>query len=153
MDSPVAVLLVLAAVAGVAALEMRELKKSLYAAGAALVLFAVGMFLAGAVEVGVGALVAAAVLLPLWRNAFARIGGRDEVSGFDRSTAGVLAAVALVVLAVVLFVVLGRMAPGAPLAEGESAGSQVGLLRELLVVAAALAAVWAMLRKTGRRDE
>jgi len=153
MENPVAVLLVLAAVAGVAALEMRELKKSLYAAGAALVLFAVGMFIAGAVEVGTGALVAAAVLLPLWRNAFARIGGRDQVSGFDRSGAGVLVLVALLVLAVVLFVVLGRMAPGASLAAGESAGGHVGLLRELLVVAAALAAVWAMLRKTGRRDE
>jgi len=153
MDSPVGIVLLVSAVAGIVALEMKELKTSLLAVGAAIVLFAIGMFVARAAEVGIGALVAAAVVLPLWRKAFARIGGRDEVPGFDRSGAGVLSGVALVVFAVVLFVVLGRVAPGAPLVESESAGGQVGLLRELLVVCAALAAVWAMLRKTGRRDE
>lgn len=153
MESPVAIVLLVTAVAGVVALEMKELKTSLLAVGAAIVLFAIGMFVAGAAEVGIGALVAAAVLLPLWRRAFARVGGRDEVTGFDRSSAGVLAAVALVVFAVLLFLAFGRVAPGAPLVESESAGGQLGLLRELLVVCAALAGVWAMVRKTGRRDE
>jgi hypothetical protein len=153
MESPVTVVLLLAAIAGVVALEMKELKTSLVAIGAAIVLFAVGMLVVGAAEVGIAALVAAVVVLPLWRNAFARIGGRDEVAGLDRSGAGVASAVALVVFAVVLFVVLSRVAPGAPVAEDEVAGGQMGLVRELLVVCAALAGVWAMLRKTGRRDE
>ena len=155
MDSPVAIVLVLAALAGVVALEMKQLKSSLLAAGAAIVLFGIAMLVAGAIEVGLGALVAAAVLLPLWRNAFSRVGGRDSVTSFDTSGSGVLAGVALVVFAVVLFLSMSRFMPALPVAGHETgaAGSQVGLLRELLVIGAALAAVWAMLRKTGRRGE
>ncbi len=154
MVSPVSVLLVLSAIAGVAALELRQLKKSLVATGVALVLFAVAMFVAGAVEVGVGAVVAVVVVLGVMKWAIGRTGAEDTVPALGEGAGSVLAIVTVVAFVIVALLVLRGYCPVETIArtDGE-AGSHVGLLREVIVVISALAAVWAMLRKTGRRDE
>lgn len=154
MESAVSVLLVLSAIAGVAALELRQLKMSLVATGVALGLFAVAMFVVGAVEVGVGAVVAAVVVLGVMRWAIGRTGARDTVPAFGEGTGSVLAVVTVVAFVIVVLLVLRGYCPVETIAvTGGEAGSHVGLLREVIVVVSALAAVWAMLRKTGRRDE
>lgn len=147
-------MLVLSAIAGVAALELRQLKMSLVATGVALGLFAVAMFVAGAVEVGVGAVVAAVVVLGVMKWAIGRTGAKDTVPAFGEGAGSVLAVVTVVAFVIVVLLVLRGYWQIEPIvATGEEAGSHVGLLREVIVVVAAMAAVWAMLRKTGRRDE
>ncbi len=145
---------VLSAIAGVAALELRQLKMSLVATGVALGLFAVAMFVAGAVEVGVGAIVAAVVVLGVMKWAIGRTGERDTVPAFGEGAGSILAIVTVVAFVIVALLVLRGYWPVEPIAGTDSeTGSHVGLLREVIVVVSALAAVWAMLRKTGRRDE
>ena len=154
MESAVSVLLVLSAIAGVAALELRQLKMSLVATGVALGLFAVAMFVVGAVEVGVGAVVAVVVVLGVMKWAIGRTGAKDTVPAFGEGAGSVLAVVTVVAFVIVALLVLRGYCPVEPIAAtGGEAASHVGLLREGVVVVAALAAVWAMLRKTGRRDE
>jgi len=154
MESPVVVLYVLAAVAGLVALEMRRSTAILAALGAAFLLFAVAMFIMGAVEVGVGAIVTGAAVLAVLRWGFRKTVESDPLPALPRGGSGALVIACVVLFALVLFLVARPyfgMAPAA--ATGAHAGGSVGLLREVLVVVAALAAVWAMLRKSGRRDE
>jgi hypothetical protein len=152
MDSPVMVLYVLAAVSGLVALEMRQARASLIAIGSAFVLFAAGMFVAGAVEVGVGALVGGAALVAVLNWGFKRTSREDTLPRLPQGRAGVLAVVVLVAFVVVVALAAQSLpSVTAPAVAGE--GSHVGLLREALVVLAALAGIWAMLRKSGRRDE
>jgi hypothetical protein len=152
MDSPVMVLYLLAAVSGLVALEMRQARASLIAIGAAFVLFAVGMFVAGAVEVGVGALVGGAALVAVLHWGFTRTSGEDTLPRLPQGSSAVLAAVALVAFVVVV-ALTARALPAGTAPAGAGEGGHVGLLREALVILAALAGIWAMLRKSGRRDE
>ena len=154
MESPVSVLLVLSAIAAVAALELRQLKMSLVATAVALGLFVVAMFVVGAVEVGVGAVVAAVVVLVVMRWAIGRTEARDTVPAFGEGAGSVLAIATVVAFVIVTLLLLRGYCPVEPVAgTGNEVGSHVGLLREVIVVVSGLAAVWAMLRKTGRRDE
>lgn len=152
MDSPVMVLYVLAAASGLVALEMRRARASLIAIGAAFVLFSAGMFVAGAVEVGVGSLIGGAALVVVLNWAFKRTSQEDTLPRLPQGSAAVLAVVALVAFVVVVALAAQALPLGAaPAGAGE--GGHVGLLREALVILAALAGIWAMLRKSGRRDE
>ena len=145
---------VLSAIAGVAALELRQLKKSLMAMGVALGLFAVAMFVAGAVEVGLGAVVAAVVVFGVMKWAIGRTEAKDAVPAFGEGEGSVLAVVTVVAFVIVALLMVREYCPAGTTAEvAVEAGGHTGLLREVIVVVAALAAVWAMLRKTGRRDE
>jgi len=154
MESPVMVLYILAAIAGLVALEMRRGRSSVMAIGAAFVFFAIAMFLRGAVEVGVGAIMAGAVLVMVLNWAFSRTVEHDALPALPSGSPGALAMVALVALAVALFLAAGAYFSGTPVGGTQvHAGVQWGLVREVVVVLAALAAVWAMLRKSGRRDE
>ncbi len=154
MDILVTVLLALCAVVGVVVLEMRQMTSFPLFAGLVLGLFAVAMFVAGATEVGVGGLLAGAVLVLFLRWGVSRTCARDEVPAFSGGAVALGAALTLVVFIVVVFIVTSN-APGPAAVEGavHPSGGAAALVREALVVAAAAAAVWAMLRKTGRRDE
>ena len=153
MESPVVVLFVLAAVAGLVALEMRRATATLAALGAAFLLFAIAMFVMGALEVGVGAIVGGVVVLAVLRWGFRKTVEIDPLPALPRGGAGALVIACVVLFALVLFLVARPYFGMAPATVGAHAGGSVGLLREVLVVVAALAAVWAMLRKSGRRDE
>ena len=153
MESPVMVLYVLTAIAGVVALETRRGRVSVIAIGGAFAFFAIAMFLKGAVEVGVGAVIAGAALVMVLNWAFTRTVDSDPLPGFPAGGSGILAVAALIALAVAILLAARMYAGGAPIDVASHEGVQWGLLREVVVVLAALAAVWAMLRKSGRRDE
>jgi peptidoglycan biosynthesis protein MviN/MurJ (putative lipid II flippase) len=153
MESPVIALFVLAALSGVAALEVRQARVSVIATGVAFVFVALAMFVMGAVEAGVATIIAGAVLVLVLNWGFRRTGQRDELPRVPTGSSGVLAALALVVFAIVAIVAVSGLTGEAMGSESAAAGSHVGLLREAVVILAALTAVWAMLRKSGRRDE
>ncbi len=153
MESPVMVLYILAAIAGLVALEMRQAKASVAALGAAFVLVAVAMFVFGAVEVGIGVVLAGAVLVFVLQWGFRKTVNGDSLPALPRGATGVLAIISVILFAIVLFVAARPYFDSMPPAGAGSHGGYVGLLREVLVIVAALAAVWAMLRKSGRRDE
>ncbi|MCK5212848.1 MAG: hypothetical protein KAQ74_02900 [Dehalococcoidia bacterium] len=153
MESTVSVLFVLIAIAGVAALELRQARSSLVAIGVALGLFAVAMFVLGAVEVGIGVIVAAVALLLVLRWAAAHTETNDSVPAFAEGAGLVFALLSLVAFVVVALVVVKGNLPLATAQLGGEEGGHVGLLREGLVIVTAVAAVWAMLRKKGRKDQ
>lgn len=153
MESPAMILYLLAAIAGLAALELRQAKMTVIAVGAAFLLVAVAMFMLGAVEVGVGAIIGGLVVAVVLRWGFVKTSEGDALPSVHGGATGALAIAGVVLFAVVLFVAVRPFfADGAAVADAH-AGIQVGLLREALVIVAALGAVWAMLRKSGRRDE
>ncbi len=154
MDSPALIPLVLTAVAGLAALELRQARASIIALGAALGFFAIGMLVIGAAEVGVGVFVAGAVLMMAFKWGFRRTGEYDSLPSVLSGRAGGLAIGALVAFAIVAFLVAPVLIGLTPLGVEETyVSGHMGLLREVIVILTAAAAVWAMLRKTGRRDE
>ena len=153
MEIPVIILYVLAAVAGIAALELRQSRASVVAVGVAFALVAIAMFVVGAIEVGVGVVVAGAVLCAVLSWGFSRTVQRDELPALPSGATGVLALASVALFAVVFVLAAAPLTGSAPAGGGEAHGGFLGLLREVLVVVAALAAIWAMLRKSGRRDE
>jgi hypothetical protein len=154
MDMQVTVLLALSAVVGVVVLETRQMKSFPFVAGLALGLFAVAMLVVGATEVGVGGLLAGAVLVLVLRWGVSRTSARDEVPAFSGGAAALCAVVTLVAfIAVALLAASNAAGPASVESAEHLSGGAVSLVREALVVGAAAAAVWAMLRKTGRRDE
>lgn len=154
MDMPVTVLLGVSVVVGVVVLETRQMRLFPTLVGLALCFFAVAMFVAGATEVAVGGLLAGAVLVLVLRWGVSHTSERDDIPAFLGGLAGVGAAVTVIAFIVVVLVTMvhaaGPASVQSPAGTGESA---VSALREALVVGTAAAAVWAMLRKTGRRDE
>ncbi len=153
MESPVMVLYILAAAAGLVSLEMRQAKASVAALGVAFLLFAIAMFVTGAVEVGVGVIIAGVVVVMVLRWGFARTVQSDGLPALPGGGASAVAIICVVLLAVALVIALRPYLGSTPASVAAVHGGQLGLVREALVVVAALAAVWAMLRKTGRRDE
>ncbi|TFH35783.1 MAG: hypothetical protein E4G93_03185 [Dehalococcoidia bacterium] len=153
MESLVMILYLLAAVAGLMSLEMRQARASVAAIGAAFGFVAVAMFVSGAAEVGVGVIAGGAVLVVVLNWGFKRTVQQDALPAFPAGAAGILAIVSLIAFAAMLFVAARQFSGGALPGGAEAHGTKVGLLREAVVVIAALAAVWAMLRKSGRRDE
>ncbi len=149
-----AVLLAGALVAGLVALEVRRVSVCVAAIALAVGLSAVAMGVAGALEVAVGAALAAVVVALFFRWAFRRTGGDDTVAGMPQGAPAVLGVLTVIAFVVVAFMVLSEAASAgiAPTAAEESAVG-AGLLREAAVIATAAAGVWAMMRGTGRRDE
>lgn len=149
-----AVILAAALAAGIVALEARRTITCVVAVAAAIGLFAAAMGVAGALEVAVGGVIAAVGLFFVFRWAFCRTGGDDTVERAPRGAPAAFGLVTLVAFVVVAFVVLGQ-GPGPAAAPGtvDEATRGIGLLREAAVIVAAVAGVWAMMRRTGRRDE
>ncbi len=154
MGSPVLILFVLAAVAGITSLEVRRARVSVLAIGAAFGFFALAMLVMGAAEVAIGAFVAGAVVMLVLSWGFRRTSVRDTLPALLPGVPGGFAAGSLIAFAVTAFFV-ARVFTGLSLvgAENPHISDHYGILRELVVVFTAAAAVWAMLRKTGRRDE
>jgi len=153
MDMPVAVLLIVTAVLGLVALEARNMRLVRVSLGLAFLAFAGAMFAAGAVEVGVGAVIGGVVLYLLLGWGVKKTGGTDIVAAFASGTSAMTGAVTIVAFLVAAYYALDGLGVGIASATAAHGASSVGLLREGLVVVAALAAVWAMLRATGRRGE
>lgn len=149
----VKVLLSLAIIAGFVALEAKKLRMSVMSLAVAGLFFVVSTFLFGSGEVGIGGIVLFAVLVPLLLRALRQTEAEDVTvrleTGNDVFT--LVSVIAFIVVVLLAFLPLpGLMsAPPAPV-EG-SAG--LSILREVLVILTALAGVWAVMRKMGRREK
>jgi hypothetical protein len=149
----VSVLIGVAIGAGLAALEARDLRISTAAIAAGGVCTAAIAFLLGALEVGVGALIAAPILASVLVWALRRTDARDTVKRIPSAGQGVLVLVCLVVFIALLMAVAVPLLGKVPaLAEHVEGLSYISMLREALVVLAAVAAVWALARAAGRRN-
>ena len=148
------VILAVALVAGIAALEMRNARVCVMAVAVAVGAYAVASAMAGAPEVAVGAGLAAVAVALLFRWAFTRTGGDDTVVRMPQGAPAVLGLLTLVAFVAVALMVLSQSTGAAPVTVPETGGGAgIGLLREVMVIVAASAGVWAMMRRTGRRDE
>ena len=149
-----AVILAIALVAGVLALEMRRAVICVATITAAVGAFAIAMAVAGALEVATGAALAAIVVALLFRWAFKRTGGDDVVARLPQGAPAALGVLTVAGFLVIAFVVLSQSAGTVPAApDPVEDGAGIGLLREGAVIVAAAAGIWAMMRRTGRRDE
>ena len=151
------VLLGLVIVAGLVALEVKRLRTSVIALAAAGLFFVITSFLFGSIEVGVGGIVAFGVLIPLLLWALKRTTGEDVTIRVRPGPNDIFILVSVVVFIVVFLLVLlplfglpeFSLPPPAPV-EGPVG---LSILREVFVLLAALACVWAIIRKVGRRDK
>jgi cation transport ATPase len=149
------VLLGLMIVGGLVALEVKKLRTSVMALAAIGLFFVVACFLFGSIEVGIGGIVAFAVLVPLLLWALKRTMGEDMAIRVRPGTNDIFVLVSvaafMIVFLLVAFLAFPEfVSPPPPPVEG-SAG--LSILREVLVVVAALAGVWVVIRKAGRRDK
>jgi hypothetical protein len=149
------VLLGLVIVAGLVALEVKRLRTSVMALAAAGLSFVIVSFLFGSVEVGIGGIVAFGVLIPLLLWALKRTMGEDVAIRVKPGPNDIFvllsAAVFMIAFLLVVFPLVGELplSPPAPV-EGPAG---LSILREVAVLLAALAGVWAVIRKVGRRGE
>ena len=154
MDMPVPVLLIVTAALGLGALEARSMKLVRALVAAAFVACAAAMFVAGATEVGVGVIVAGITVVVLLGWGVGRTAAMDIVAAYASGTSAMTGIATLAAFLVASWLALtGLTFPAGTTTAVHSDASVVGLLREVLVVVAAAAAVWAMLRATGRRGE
>jgi hypothetical protein len=121
--------------------------------GLAFVVFAGAMFAAGASEVGVGAIAGGLALFLLLGWAVKRTGNPDAVAAFASGTSAMTGVVTIVAFLAAAYLAVDGLGVGIAGGSVSHAALSVGLVREVLVIVAALAAVWAMLRATGRRGE
>jgi hypothetical protein len=155
MLTGIEILLGLIIVAGLVALEVKRLRTSVMSLAAAGLLFVIASFLFGSIEVGIGGIVAFGVLIPLLLWALKRTIGEDiaiRIRPGPNDIFVLISAVAfMIVFLLAVFSLFPEFAsPPPPPVEG-SAG--LSILREVLVLLAALASVWAVIRKVGRRDK
>ena len=149
----VKVLLSLVIIAGFVALEAKKLRMSVMSLAAAGLFFVVTAFLFGLVEVGIGGIVVFAVLVPLLLRALRQTEAEDVTVRLKTGN-DVFALVSVIAFIVVFFLVFlplpGLVAPPPEPVEGSPG---LSILREVLVILAALAGVWAVMRKMGRREK
>jgi len=149
------VLLGLVIVSGFVALEIKRLRASVMSLAAAGLFFVIVSFLFGSVEVGIGGIVAFGVLIPLFLWALKRTIGDDVTirlrPGPNDIFVLVSAAAFIIVFLLVLLPLFGEL-PSTPPAPVEGPMG-LSILREVLVLLAALAGVWAVTRKEGRREK
>lgn len=155
MLTAIEVLLGLMIVGGLVALEAKKLRTSVVVLATVGLFFVVASFLFGSIEVGVGGIVAFAVLVPLLLWALKRTMGEDMAirvrPGPNDIFVLVSAAAFMIVFLLVAFLVFPEfVSPPPPPVEGSAT---LSILREVLVVVAALAGVWVVIRKVGRRDK
>ncbi len=148
------VLLGLMILAGLVALEMRNLRVAIYSLGAGGVLFIVISFLMGALEVGIGGVILVAILIPLLIWAVGRTTGEDTTARMRLEVNEIFVLISIVAFIVVLLVVIIPLFPELPsVPEAVEGPMGLSILREVLVLLAALAGVWAVLRLVGRRGD
>jgi len=149
------ILLGLIIISGFIALEVKRLRISVMSLAAAGLLFVIVSFLFGSVEVGIGGIVAFGVLIPLLLWALKRTIGDDVTIRLRPGPNDIFVLVSVTAFIIVFLLVLlplfGEL-PSTPPAPVEGPMG-LSILREVLVLLAALAGVWAVIRKEGRREK
>ena len=144
-------------VAGLVALETKKLRTSVISLAAAGLFFVIVSFLFGSLEVGIGGIVAFGVLIPLLLWALKQTIGEDitiRIRPGPNDIFVLISAVAFVVVLLLVFFSLVGL-PGIVSSPPAPVEGPIGLsiLREVFVLLAALAGVWVIIRKVGRRDK
>jgi hypothetical protein len=151
------VLLGLVIVGGLVALEAKSLRTSVMSLAVAGLFFVVAAFLFSSVEVGIGGIVAFGILIPLFLWALKRTMGEDITIKIRPGPNDIFVLISVVAFIVVFLLVLLPLlklpvflSPPPKPVEGPLG---LSILREVLVLLAALAGVWAVIRKVGRRQK
>lgn len=149
------VVLGLIIVAGFVALETKRLRTSVISLAVAGLFFLIASFLFDSIEVGIGAIVTFGVLIPLLLWALKRTTGEDITIRVRPGANDIFILVSVVAFIVVFLLVLFPLFGELPSSPPAPVEGPVGLsiLREVFVLLAALAGVWAIIRKVGRRGE
>ena len=155
MLTAIEILLGLVIIAGLVALEVKKLRISVISLAGAGLFFIIASFLFGSIEVSIGGIVAFGVLIPLLLWALKRTTGEDTTIRVRPGPNDIFVLVSVVAFIVVFLLVLLPLfgLPEFPPSPPAPVEGPVGLsiLREVLVLLAALAGVWAVIRKVGRK--
>ena len=157
MLTAIEILLGLVIVAGLVTLEVKQLRMSVISLAVAGLFFIIASFLFGSIEVSIGGIVAFGVLIPLLLWALKRTTGEDttiRVRPGPNDIFVLVSVVAFIIIFLLVFLPLFGL-PEFPPSPPAPVEGPVGLsiLREVLVLLAALAGVWAVIRKVGRKEK
>jgi len=150
------ILLGLIIVTGFVALEVKKLRTSVISLAAAGFFFIIASFVFGSLEVGVGGIIAFSILIPLLFWALKQTTGEDITIRIRPEPNDIFILISMAVFVIVCFLVvfprLGIAELGPPPAPIEGPAG-LSILREVLVLLAAAAGIWAVIRKVGRREK
>ena len=157
MLTAIEILLGLVIIAGLVALEVKKLRISVISLAVAGLFFIIASLLFGSIEVGIGGIVTFGVLIPLLLWALKRTTDEDTTIRIRPGLNDIFVLVSVVAFIVVFLLVLLPLfgLPEFPPSPPAPVEGPVGLsiLREVLVLLAASAGVWAVIRKVGRREK
>ncbi len=157
MLTAIEILLGLVIIAGLVALEVKQLRISVISLAVAGLFFIIASFLFGSIEVSIGGIIAFGVLIPLLLWALKRTTGEDTTVRIRPVPNDIFVLVSVVAFIVVFLLVLlplfglPEFPPSPPTPVEGPAG--LSILREVFVLLAASAGVWAVIRKVGRREK
>ena len=150
------ILIGLIIVAELVALETKTLKTSVMSLAGAGFFFVIASFLFSSIEVAIGGIVAFAVVIPLFLWALRRTTPEDTTNRIEtKNDVFVLISVIafIVVLLLVFLPLLDLPELVSPPPEPIEGPIGLSILREVLVLLAAAAGIWAIIRKIGRRQK
>ncbi len=151
------ILVGLAIVAGLIALESKRLKNSIALVAATGLIFVIASFLLGSAEVGIGSIVVFGILTPLLLQALKSTTDKDITLTPKRKTTRneIFALISAAAFTITFLIVSFSLLEGLPSLAPKPIEGHIGLsiIREVIVLLAALAGIWAIIRKTGRQDK
>ncbi len=150
------ILIGLIIIAGLVALETKTLKTSVMSLAGAGFFFVIASFLFSSIEVAIGGIVTFAVVIPLFLWALRRTTPEDTTKRIEtKNDIFVLISVIafIVVLLLVFLPLLDLPELVSPPPEPIEGPIGLSILREVLVLLAAAAGIWAIIRKIGRRQK
>jgi len=150
------ILIGLIIVAGFVALEAKRLRTSVVSIAVAGLFFIIASFFFGSLEVGLGGIVVFAALIPLLLWSLKRTTGEDITGRIRPGPSDIFALISIAAFIVVVLLAFSPL-PGflgsIPSPEPVEGTAGLSILREIFVPLAALAGIWAVIRKVGRRDK
>lgn len=153
----IGILLALIIIVGLVALEAKRLRTSVISLAGAGLLFIIISFLFGSIEIGIGGIIAFGILIPLFFWALRQTVTEDITSRVKPEPNGIFVLVSvaafIVVFLLVFFPLLGLPGSLLPVPKPVEGPVELSILREVFVLLAALAGVWAIMRKVGRRTK
>ena len=134
-----------AIILGILALEVRDMRRASVFLGGVFLLSGISSLIRGAPQTGIALLITGGVLTPLSLYVTARTTERDEVERIGKID--IILVVSLVFFLMVFFSFFPKVE-----GEGEGEFSALNIVRGVLILLAALASVWALLKGKGRGE-
>jgi hypothetical protein len=144
-------------VAGLIALESKRLKNSTTLVAVMGFIFVIASFLLGSAEVGIGSIVVFGILTPLLFQALKSTTDKDStITPKSKTThSEIFVLISAAAFTITFLIISFSLFEGLPPLAPSPIESHIGLsiIREVIVLLAALAGTWAIIRKTGRQDK